>query len=180
MHFPTKDRIGFRTPALLDERGLGLRVASEGDLPFLAALYAHTREQELAAIAWPDHVRQSFLASQFALQHRHYVEHYPEADFLLIQREGEPLGRFYLAREERDDLIVDISLLPGWQGQGIGAALLEAASQQSFARGKGIRLHVLHTNTPARRLYERLGFRVDVDTGAHLHMRRVRDEAAIS
>lgn len=172
MHFPTKDRIGFRTPALLDERGLGLRAASEGDLPFLAALYASTREDELAAVAWPENVHQAFLQSQFALQHRHYLEHYPDADFLVIHQDGQPLGRFYLAHEGADDLVVDITLLPAWRGRGIGQALIEGAIRQAATHGRGVHLHVLHTNTAARRLYERLGFSVDIDTGMHLHMRR--------
>ena len=180
MRFPAKDATAFETPALLHERGLAVRAASDGDLPFLAALYAVTRHAELAAAAWPDDVRQAFLDSQFALQHRHYVGHYPDADFMVIHRDGEPLGRFYLAHDGEDDLVVDIALLPAWRGQGIGQALIEAAARQASTRGRGLHLHVLHTNLAARRLYERLGFRADGDTGMHLHMRRAPAALAVS
>jgi len=180
MQFPARDRIGYAMPTLLRERGLDRRAASEGDLPFLAALYATTREEELAAVAWPQNVRQAFLDGQFALQHRHYLEHYPDADFLVIHQDGQPVGRFYLAHEGADDLVVDITLLPAWRGRGIGQALIEGAIRQAAMQDRGVHLHVLHTNTAARRLYERLGFRVDIDTGMHLHMRRAPAAAPVS
>jgi len=171
MRFPGQTQVRFQAPALLCERGIGLRAANEGDLPFLALLYAQTRAAELAAVPWPDHIRQAFLDSQFALQHRHYVEQYPEADFLVIHQGDLPVGRFYLAREIEDDLIVDIALQPHWCGQGIGAVLIKATLQQAAVHGRGVHLHVLHGNAGARRLYERLGFQVVGDTGSHLHMR---------
>jgi ribosomal protein S18 acetylase RimI-like enzyme len=180
MRFPGKPDVGFVPPALLRERGLGVRAAVEADLPFLARLYAHTRDEELAAVPWPDDVRQAFIANQFALQHRHYVQHFPDADFLVIHQDGLGVGRFYLARDGEDDLVVDITLLPDWRGLGIGRALIEAAAQQASARGHGLHLHVLHTNPAARRLYERLGFRIDADTGTHLHMRRAPAGRAVS
>jgi ribosomal protein S18 acetylase RimI-like enzyme len=180
MKFPARGTQVYEPPALLGERGLALRLCGDHDLPFLAELYGHTRAEELAAVPWPENVRKAFLDSQFALQHRHYVTHYPQADFLLVHQQGRAVGRFYLAHEGGDDLIVDITLLPQWRGQGIGAALMEAAAIQAAARGRGIHLHVLHGNGAARRLYERLGFRVDCDTGTHLHMRRAPDTAGVS
>jgi ribosomal protein S18 acetylase RimI-like enzyme len=182
MHFPAQGTVMFEPPALLGERGLVLRAAGDHDLPFLAQLYAHTRAEELAGVPWPESMRKAFLDSQFALQHRHYVAHYPHADFMVVQQQARPVGRFYLARADdgEDDLIVDISLLPQWRGQGIGAALIEAAAIQAATRGRGVHLHVLHANGAARRLYERLGFRVDGDTGTHLHMRRAPAATAVS
>ena len=40
-----------------------------------------------------------------------------------------------------------------------------------MAQGCGVRLHVLQSNTGARRLYERLGFAAEAGEGAHLSMR---------
>ena len=158
-------------PALLRERGFGLRPATAADMPFLAALYASNRATELASVPWPESARRAFLDSQFALQHRHYVQHYPEADFLVITRAGQPQGRLYLHRGIEEDLVIDISLLPACCGLGVGSALLAGVVQRAQKAALGVQLHVLHTNTAARRLYERLGFQVVGDTGSHLHMR---------
>jgi ribosomal protein S18 acetylase RimI-like enzyme len=56
--------------------------------------------------------------------------------------------------------IHDLAVLPGQRGRGIGHALLAAA--EADARGEGcckLTLEVLEDNAPARRLYERFGFR---------------------
>jgi ribosomal protein S18 acetylase RimI-like enzyme len=51
---------------------------------------------------------------------------------------------------------------PGWQGRGVGQALLEAAAEEARARGaRKLSLRVLGWNTTARRLYERCGFVVE-------------------
>jgi ribosomal protein S18 acetylase RimI-like enzyme len=56
--------------------------------------------------------------------------------------------------------IHDLAVLPGQRGRGIGHALLAAA--EADARNDGcckLTLEVLEDNAPARRLYERFGFR---------------------
>ncbi len=46
------------------------------------------------------------------------------------------------------------------RGRGIGSRLLEEAERQTrLKRGGRVALHVLHRNTAARRLYERVGFK---------------------
>jgi len=55
-----------------------------------------------------------------------------------------------------------ISVSPGWQGRGLGTALLKAA--EAWARERGatrMQLHVTAANTGAVRLYERLGYELD-------------------
>jgi len=51
-----------------------------------------------------------------------------------------------------------ISLLPEYQRRGIGTALVQELLRQATEAGVSVRLNVLRSN-PARRLYERLGFR---------------------
>ena len=46
------------------------------------------------------------------------------------------------------------------RGQGVGSRLLQEAERQTrLKRGGRLALHVLHRNTAARRLYERVGFK---------------------
>lgn len=77
----------------------------------------------------------------------------------VIEAEGAPVGCLAVA-EHDDHVFVDrIALLPSWQGLGIGTRLMRQVIDDAERRDLPVRLSVLDNN-PARRLYERLGFRV--------------------
>ncbi len=145
-------------PAPLAEQGYVLRGETDADRPFLERLYLIVRWDELAPSGWSDDQKRRFLSWQFALQHRHYTEHYHDADFGIVEQSGLPAGRLYLFRGADDTRIVDISLLPEQRGRGVGTALLTAVFAESVPAGRSVSIHVELFN-PARRLYERLGFR---------------------
>lgn len=150
-----------RRPALAavaDSAGWQWRALHQGDLPWLAALYASTREEELRQVPWPEANKQQFLMQQFIAQHRHYLARHAGAHYLAIVRDGQPVGRFYIDEDGTDDLIVDISLMPSWRGRGIGAAVIGCQQQAAAARGRGVTLHVMQHNHAAFRLYQRMGF----------------------
>jgi len=136
---------------------IALRPRSDDDLPFLRHLYISIRLAEFAAAPWPDPVKQAFLHDQFRLQDHHYTTHYAGITFAIIERGGQPVGRLYLSRGEADLRVVDISLLTGHRGLGIGTALLRSVIDEAAAEEKSVSLHVDKTN-PAQRLYRRLGF----------------------
>lgn len=159
------------TPAILQARGIALRPARDDDLPWLRMLYATTRADELARMPWADADKRAFLDSQFALQHLHYLHHYGQADFLIVERGGTPLGRYYLHRGEPDDLIVDVSIDPAVRGQGIAGALIVQTQRNAGAHGRGVQLHVQTDNPRALRLYQRYGFAVAEELGGYRRMR---------
>lgn len=170
--FPARDQPVADTPASLRDRGFRLRAARSDDLPALAALYADTRAAEMAGVPWPQVAKQGFLDQQFQLQHRHYVLHYADADFMVVEHEGRLCGRYYLQRTPPEHLVVDISLLAAWRGQGLGAAMIRASQAEAAALGRGVGLHVARNNPGARRLYERLGFEpCEGGTDTHQRMR---------
>lgn len=168
--FPASDGV-VETPASLTERGFSLRRANAADLPWLCRLYATTRAEEMAQVPWPDGLKQAFLDGQFALQHRHYITHFQDCDFLVLEGPSGPAGRFYLQRTTPDHLLVDISLMPQMRGQGLGQALIKASQCEASAQSCGMRLHVMQRNVAAQRLYARLGFVVTQTQGQHHHMR---------
>jgi ribosomal protein S18 acetylase RimI-like enzyme len=146
--------------------GISFREMSDEDLPFAAALYASTRAEELAATGWPQEMIDRFLAQQHAAQHHHYRAYFPDADWLIVEAGGEPVGRVYLDRRETDLHLIDISLVERRRGGGIGTAIMEDLLELARAEGKTVSLFVEPDN-PARRLYERLGFAGGEVSGAY-------------
>ncbi len=146
-----------------------LRPIQPGDEPFLSALYASTREDELALTGWNQAQIAEFLATQFMAQHRYYLEHLPPSEFNVIEGDGQPIGRLYVGDWEEDVRLIDIALLPEQRNQGIGTRLIRDVMDRAAALGKPVRLHVEQHN-PARRLYDRLGFQAIEDRGVNVFM----------
>jgi predicted GNAT family acetyltransferase len=74
------------------------------------------------------------------------------------------------ARVDEEIVVIDLVLLPAFRNRGIGTALLRELQQQAQAEQLSLCLHVL-INSPARRLYTRLGFREDGFSIPFLRMR---------
>lgn len=146
--------------------GISYRPAADGDLPFLALVYASTRLEELALTGWPDELKKQFLAHQFNAQHVDYRRNNPAAEWLVIERGGEGIGRLYLDRQDEAIHIIDIALLPANRRLGLGLAILTDLQSQASAEGKPVRIYV-EMNNPARRLYDRLGFEAAGHVGAY-------------
>lgn len=150
---------------------LHLRPIADADQAFLQALYASTRADEVAQLPWDQASKDAFLAQQFSAQHGYYQNHFPSADFHLIERHGAPIGRAYLLWDASHLQIIDVALLPAYRGQGIGGDLLRQWLERADRHGFSVGLHVESYN-PAQRLYLRHGFAVDGENGVYLKMRR--------
>src|SRR4051812_6416168 len=152
------------------QAGLTFRRITDADVPFLNRLYASTRTEELAVTPWSEEQKAVFLRQQFAAQHDHYQRYFEDADFLVIDCGGVPIGRLYLGREAREHRIVDIALLPERRRKGLGEALLRDLLDEAAAAGKAVMIHVEKFN-PAMGLYRRLGFVAVGEEGAYDVMR---------
>lgn len=157
--------LGLEMP-LSRSRGLRFRSIETDDLTFLGALYASTREDEVARVPWSDQQRRDFLLMQFDAQHRHYVEHYPDASFTVIEEGSESIGRLYLDEWKDEFRLIDIALMPAARGRGLGSAVLQDLLLAAESRAKAVRIHV-EKNNPAMRLYVRLGFERAEDKGVY-------------
>lgn len=147
-------------------RGLSFRPISDHNLKFLSTLYASTREQELAHVPWTPEQKAAFFDMQFRAQHAHYQQHYPTAQWLLVLRSGEPVGRLYIDRWPKEHRLVDIALVPAHRSQGHGTALLYDLIDEAAEACKPLTIHV-EKNNPARTLYNRLGFRPAGEHGVY-------------
>jgi ribosomal protein S18 acetylase RimI-like enzyme len=170
------DQKGTGHPA--DDIGVTLRPSGEQDMDFLFRVYADSRAGEMALIAdWSDEQKDEFLRFQFRAQDNHYREHYPDARYDLILRDGRPIGRLYVCDLEEEIRLMDIALLATERNRGVGTALMQALLERATQQGKFVSLHVEEHN-PAKRLYERLGFRDVADVSfyklMHWHPRSER------
>lgn len=155
---------------------VSLRPVTPSDESFLAAVYAATREEELALTDWSDEQKAAFCSSQFAAQETHYRQYYPTAEFSVIESLGTPAGRLYLARWSLQIRIMDLALLKDFRGKGIGTELLLSLQEEAARAGKSLTIHVERFN-PALRLYQRLGFRETEDKGVYLLLEWTPPEA---
>jgi GNAT superfamily N-acetyltransferase len=142
-----------------------LRPEQPEDEPFRFALYASTRQEELDAWGWPPELRQPFLEMQFKAQDS-YRALFPQADFQIVVRDGNCIGRLIIHRGETEFRLVDIALLPEHQNAGLGAYLIGTLKAEAAAAGRPLRLTVLRGHRAAR-LYERLGFTKIGETEVH-------------
>jgi ribosomal protein S18 acetylase RimI-like enzyme len=149
---------------------VSLRPINDADLEFLYRVYASTRADEMALTNWESAQVEAFLRVQFFAQHEHYQTRLPPSEFLLIELDGEPIGRIYLGDWDGELRIIDVALLPEHRSQGIGTHLIRQVMQRAAALSKPVTLHVEPYN-PALRLYEHLGFTVVEQRGINLFMR---------
>jgi ribosomal protein S18 acetylase RimI-like enzyme len=158
---------------------ISLRPITPEDDSFLAGLYLSARADELAQTGWSDDDKALFCRRQFDAQTAHYSANYLGASFQVIERDGKPIGRLYVARWEREIRIIDITLLPEFRDAGIGTRLLRELQDEARAAGKSLTIHVERFN-PALRLYERLGFQMVEDKGVYLLMEWNPDPPKVS
>jgi GNAT superfamily N-acetyltransferase len=148
------------------QHDLTFRPASSNDDDFLIKVYASTRAEELAGLPWDANQKDSFIRMQFLAQQQDYRRRFPEGDHQLLLVNGEPAGRAYLARSEKEIRILDIALLPEYRNRGIGTGIIKGLLDEARRIRKPVRVYVERFN-PALGLFERLGFLKTADIDSH-------------
>jgi ribosomal protein S18 acetylase RimI-like enzyme len=149
--------------------GLSLRPAVAEDDAFSFKVYASTRAQEMAVVPWTDEQKQSFLEQQFNAQRASYLLHSPGAEWLIILRDDEAIGRMIVDRSSSTIELMDIALLPEFRNVGIGSSFVNDLLKESRETGKPVALYVEQYN-PALNLYARMGFKVTREEGVYFAM----------
>ena len=96
------------------------------------------------------------------------LDHYECAE--ILEEGGTPIGLWKVSRDPAEWQLIQVQLLPRYQGTGIGSDLLRSLLAEAKAASVPVALNVLKVN-PARRLYERFGFKV---VGENEHSYRMR------
>jgi ribosomal protein S18 acetylase RimI-like enzyme len=149
-----------------------LRLATESDDNFLRELF-ETSKPHLQQLPLPEQQRCQLVDMQWRAQRSGYAAAYPGADDLIIEVGGRAVGRLICDRSGTTATVVDVAISPADRNHGIGTAVLADMINQADTT----KLRVAADN-PARRLYERLGFRVCGHAGIDLAMESSRPGAA--
>jgi RimJ/RimL family protein N-acetyltransferase len=135
------------------------RPVEADDDEFLLKVYTSSREYEMSLIPLSDEQKQAFLKMQITAQQNHYRAYYPDAQHLIILLGGEPVGRIYVNRGDREIRILDVTLLIERRNAGIGTPIIKSLMEEASQAGKSVSIYVENYNRSAR-LFERLGFTV--------------------
>jgi len=139
------------------------------DEPFLLAVYASTREEEMAHWGWNEVDKHAFLQMQFHMQSRSYQMQYPNHVHQIILVDEVQAGRLITAKTTDALVLIDISLLPAFRRKGIGTRFLQELQQEAAMSSLSVRLHVQAGN-PALRIYKKLGFREMSESSVYMAM----------
>jgi ribosomal protein S18 acetylase RimI-like enzyme len=88
-----------------------------------------------------------------------FVASWPQTENLLLFENGARVGILRLSQNEKALFVRDLQILPAHQNRGAGTLAMNLVQRLAVERGLSrVQLKVFVDN-PARRLYERLGFR---------------------
>jgi GNAT superfamily N-acetyltransferase len=154
-----------------------IRPARADDLAFIGSMVVE-------AVNWdPERVALSPEAIAAEPTFDRYLSGWPRPTDLgvVAEADGMPVGaswmRFFDATEPGYGFLAEdipelsIGVAPGWRGRGVGGRLLDAMIGLARARAIGAISLSVEAANPARRLYERRGFRPVVDDGEAITMR---------
>ncbi len=148
-----------------------LRAVTPEDDEFLLAVYASSREEELAQVPWAEGQKESFVRLQFDTQRAEYEARFPEARYEVILIDGQPAGRLWVGEAADEMRLLDIALLPEFQNRGVGRLVVGGLIEEAARKSLPLRHMVFILNAGAKRFYERMGFVVFEEFGGgYLHM----------
>lgn len=134
------------------------KTIEDKDQLFIEKVYRSTREKELLFTYLTEAQKTNFILMQLTAQLADYKMNYKEATYQIIVYNKKSVGRLYLWETKNDIRVLDIALLPEYQGRGIGTEILSNIIKSARLKTKIVSLHVSQNN-PAKNLYLRLGFK---------------------
>ena len=138
------------------------RPATALDVPFLTRVFLDSMKDVITAArgGWDQARETAQFEGQLAID-----------SAKVIQYCGRDVGFIMTVESAKEIQIHTLCILPAFQGRGIGSFITECVLADRAKTKRQVVLSVLKANQEAKRLYERLGFRVVAEIGHHYHMR---------
>lgn len=141
------------------------RPAVAADRPLLDALADLAVGVDLAGL--PAALAGPLIAAQRAGRDQSWRAAWPGHDHEVLERDGAPVGDLRLARSPDTIVVIDLNVHPAARGRGVASDALRAVFDEAGDRT----VHAAVTcRSPARALYQRLGFREHDDDGAYVRL----------
>jgi ribosomal protein S18 acetylase RimI-like enzyme len=141
--------------------GHRVRPATEGDHTFLFDLHIATM-RELIEQTW---------GWDEPWQRENFTHRLQSCRVGIIEVAGRRVGAVWVEDGQDSLFLADLQVLPEFQRQGIGTAVVRELITEVGEKHIPIELAVLTINADARRLYERLGFKVVGEEEPLIYMR---------
>jgi ribosomal protein S18 acetylase RimI-like enzyme len=140
---------------------IAVRPSLPQDEIFLYDLYREIRGPEFAFAPITVEQREHLLRLQFRGQMTSYAQTYPNSCYHIVLLDSKPIGRLWVAQQNREFQLVDIAVHPSVQSKGIGTALVRRLQQEAAKAGSPIRSCVFRFNPGSLRFHQRLGFKIE-------------------
>jgi GNAT superfamily N-acetyltransferase len=134
-----------------------LRRSSECDSGFLFQLFGEIKKAELHFDLFPEIFPPGILQMQYNAWEEMVRTRYSRSDDFIIMLDSERAGRLQFLQSAKEIRIINISVLPIFQGKGIGTTILQRLLFDADSKGLEVTLEFDRTNRAAT-LYKRLGF----------------------
>lgn len=145
------------------------KTIEDNDAHFIESVFRSTWEKKLSLTYLTEAQKNNFCLMQMNAQLVDYKLNYKDATYQIIIYNKKQAGRLYLWETVKDIRVLDITLLPEFQGRGIGTEILKDLITSAKLKNKVVSLHVARDN-PAKNLYKRLGFKKISATITHDYM----------
>jgi len=136
-----------------------LRKATISDFGFIFRVYRTTMKEYIEQIwEWDD-----------GAQRQHYEQSFSADDYKIIQLDNDDIGVVSMLPMDEYDFLARIEIMPDYQNQGIGTAIMQSLIEHAKETKHPIMLRVFKIN-PAQNLYKRLGFQTMRQDDIHYDM----------
>ena len=153
----------------VDLGSIRLRRAEESDRGFLLRVFSSSSPDLLVLQRLEEPQRSQLLNMQFEAQSSQYRESFPHSEILIIEVADQPVGRLWIDAGDNNTHIVDVTVLPEFRNNGIGAKLMALIKTEAGKKSSTCTLRVKKDNL-AKDFYLRQGFCVIQDNGVYLKM----------
>ena len=104
-------------------------------------------------------------------QDNYFKEGFNKDNLKLIIINNNLVGYLEIHKNENTINIVNILIQPEHQGYGLGTQIIEDILKEAATQSLSVALGVFKVNTDAKKLYERLGFKITEETKTHFLMK---------